>query len=89
MLIARKLNLWMHCKASREHHIFWMEMQCKSLERRLARDGQKGCCYSQGCRSLDQRADIQVFAIILTEVRKKGYMPETSQNLKIPFIHNE
>jgi hypothetical protein len=35
MLIARKLNLWMHCKASREHHIFWMEMQCKSLERRL------------------------------------------------------
>jgi len=59
-----------------------------SREEALAGDGQKGCCYSQGCQSLDQKADILVFAIMLAEPRverreKKGYMPEISQNSKL------
>ena len=40
-----------------------------SREEALAGDGQKGCCYSQGCQSLDQKADILVFAIMLAEPR--------------------
>jgi len=61
----------------------------ESREEALAGDGQKGCCYSQGCQLLDQKADILVFAIILTEPRverskkKKAICLGTSQNSKL------
>jgi len=70
MLIARKLNFWMHCKASKENHIFWMEMQCKSLERRLWQEmARRDAATARVVNCWTRKQIFWFFAIILTEPR--------------------